>query len=289
MSFADQARGGRSKTEVGRNVAALNSLLKESERSIREIIQETANIKLIVDTKLGTKKDDTPLRAKLKGEVEHTNGLAKETGLKIRAINDIMTHKKDELEPEQLAACAKIRSDFQQALSQLQKVTKMSMEKQKQLVATAKSAKKKEPSQSSKLAYAESPKQDLSDDTASESDSLLHNQKKQAQMQANAMNHEIGYNEAVIAEREEGIHEVEASLIEINQIMLQMSGMVVAQGQDLDLIEDTLDATRDHTVAANKELKQATTYQKSSRKKMCILLFLVLIVIGGLVIYFMTK
>ena len=50
------------------------------------------------------------------------------------------------------------------------------------------------------------------------------------------------------------INEVEQSTLRINEIMNDMAGMVNEQGENLDIITDELEKTKDNVVQTNKNL-----------------------------------
>ena len=87
---------------------------------------------------------------------------------------------------------------------------------------------------------------------------LVEEQKRQ---QVHALESEIEFNEAMIAEREEGIKDIESSIAQVNEIFKDLSLMVKEQGQTLDTIEGNISSVVTHTDGANDELKGATKYQ----------------------------
>ena len=134
---------------------------------------------------------------------------------------------------------------------------------------------------------------------------MVEEQKRQ---QVHALESEIEFNEAMIAEREEGIKDIESSIAQVNEIFKDLSLMVKEQGQTLDTIEGNISSVVTHTDGANDELKGATkyqvredffsfflyfsffplrsllTFQKKSRNKMCCLLVIGVVVLTALVL-----
>lgn len=91
------------------------------------------------------------------------------------------------------------------------------------------------------------------------------------------------YNEQtslLFEEREQGIKEIEESIIEVNGIYKDLSALVNEQGETLDHIETNMTYAEDSVADAVVELGKANHYAKKSRCKMlCVLLFALVIVL----------
>nr|GLL44132.1 syntaxin-related protein KNOLLE [Ipomoea trifida] len=92
-----------------------------------------------------------------------------------------------------------------------------------------------------------------------------------------------------IQDRHEGAKEIERSLLELHQIFLDMAVMVETQGEQLDDIHHHVINASQYVNDGAKNLKTARTYQKSSRKWMCIGIILLLIIILVIVIPIATS
>lgn len=265
MSF-DEIAKGQAQRSVGSPPSGQDDpLVRMIEKQIREIQQSCVQIKQVVETKLGTEHDDHDLRDRLRQQTTGTQKIINQVHEKLKQLTA-------RPQPEFKASQDKLKKDFAAVLQQFKTVTKLSSEKQQALVAREKTVSRvqKDASQS--------------DSDATESDALLAEQaRRQKQMQ---LQNEISYNQAVIAEREEGIQEIESTLKEVNLIFRDLASMVNKQGEALDLMEDHVETTMMHTQAANTELKKAINYQASSRKKMCCLLFILVLIVGAIVVYF---
>lgn len=55
--------------------------------------------------------------------------------------------------------------------------------------------------------------------------------------------------------------------------------MVHEQGEQLDLISDNVETTRDATHGAHVQLTKASRYQKNARSKACILLLILAVIL----------
>lgn len=107
--------------------------------------------------------------------------------------------------------------------------------------------------------------------------------------QITALDNEVDFNESLIEDREKGIKEIENTVIEVNEIFKDLALILSDQGDMLNSIADNVMQTHDHVESGTNELKQASTYQKSARSKMCCLLVIVLIVAGVLAAVLATQ
>ncbi|CAL1356570.1 unnamed protein product [Linum trigynum] len=85
---------------------------------------------------------------------------------------------------------------------------------------------------------------------------------------------------AEIQERHDAVRELEKKLLELQQIFLDMAVLVDAQGDLLDNIESHVSTAVDHVQSGNTALQRAKSYQKSSRKWMCIAIIILLVIVA---------
>lgn len=84
-------------------------------------------------------------------------------------------------------------------------------------------------------------------------------------------------------EREQRVHQLESDIIDINEIMRDLSAMVHTQGEMVDSIEQNVETAHGHVEEGRQELVKAAAYQNKSRRRLCfciLLLVVVLIIIG---------
>ncbi|KAK9470356.1 t-SNARE [Dipodascopsis tothii] len=79
-------------------------------------------------------------------------------------------------------------------------------------------------------------------------------------------------NDSVIRQRESEINQIAQGIIELADIFRSLQIMVIDQGSMLDRIDYNIEEMRTHVKAAETELRQAASYQKSSQKKKLILI-----------------
>jgi len=96
-------------------------------------------------------------------------------------------------------------------------------------------------------------------------DTHLHQQAKNA----------LAYIEA----RHRDIVRLEASIMELHQLFVDMAVLVDSQGELLNQIEFNVSQSVAYTADGVKELKKAVEYQKKSRKKMLIIIVILIIII----------
>lgn len=89
---------------------------------------------------------------------------------------------------------------------------------------------------------------------------------------------------ADIQERHKDITRLETSIQELHQLFTDINLLVEQQGELLDQIEYTVAQSVNYTGKAVEELRTASKYQKSVRKKMCCVLIIVLCVILAIVL-----
>ncbi|KAK0534243.1 SNAP receptor [Tilletia horrida] len=84
---------------------------------------------------------------------------------------------------------------------------------------------------------------------------------------------DIEFQEALIAEREAEIREIEGGVHELNEIFRDLANIVQEQGGMIDNIEYNITSIATNTQAADRELVQAHEYQrKAGRRALCLLL-----------------
>lgn len=82
-----------------------------------------------------------------------------------------------------------------------------------------------------------------------------------------------------IQERHVAIRELERKLLELNQIFLDMSVLVEAQGEMINSIEQHVAKSVVFVQQGHVELKKAREYQKNTRKWACCVIIILLVVL----------
>lgn len=82
-----------------------------------------------------------------------------------------------------------------------------------------------------------------------------------------------------IQERHDTVKEIETKLLELQQIFLDLSVLVEAQGEILDNIEVQVTGAAEHVQTGTNLLQKARILQKNSRKWTCIAIIILLIIV----------
>ncbi|KAK0561594.1 SNAP receptor [Tilletia horrida] len=109
-------------------------------------------------------------------------------------------------------------------------------------------------------------------DGGSDEQQQLQQQQLQAQVEGPSQA-DIEFQEALIAEREAEIREIEGGVHELNEIFRDLANIVQEQGGMIDNIEYNITSIATNTQAADRELVTAHEYQKKAgRRALCLLL-----------------
>ncbi|OSX69419.1 hypothetical protein BU14_1531s0001 [Porphyra umbilicalis] len=87
-----------------------------------------------------------------------------------------------------------------------------------------------------------------------------------------------------LASRNADLQKVEASIVALHQMFVDMQLLVQTQGELLDNIEYNVAETVQQTEAAHVELVQAREHQKSAGKKKCCIILLVLAILAAILV-----
>ncbi|CAB3359264.1 Hypothetical predicted protein [Cloeon dipterum] len=110
---------------------------------------------------------------------------------------------------------------------------------------------------------------------------------KQKQMQR-----ELDYEKDMLQEREKRIKQIEEDVLDVNEIMRELSAMVHDQGEVVANIEDNIERVHTDVNMGRQQLEQASRYQNSRRRKLCwcasVAFVVALIIIGLIIVEFVT-
>jgi syntaxin 7 len=205
----------------------------------------------------GTPKDTREMRAKLEDLEQKTSELIRESTVLIKDLGMILqkpnTSLAEDVQRIRKLEHQKLTKDFQLILAKFQQVQRSSAEKSREFVIQAKA-------QHVQL-----------EEGYSDQDAPLLGGEGKRQLQIKKLDDEIEYNEAIIAEREQSIVDIEHKIHEVNEIFRDLSTLVVEQQGFVDNIEANIESAATRTGDAVGELQSASKYQQSSRTKMCCL------------------
>lgn len=90
---------------------------------------------------------------------------------------------------------------------------------------------------------------------------------------------DLEFETAMQLEREQRVHRLESDIIDINEIMRDLSAMVSSQGETIDSIEGNVETAHGHVEEGRKQLRQASEHQNKSRRRLCYCIALLIVVL----------
>ncbi|KAM6180403.1 LOW QUALITY PROTEIN: syntaxin-7-like [Erethizon dorsatum] len=235
--------------------------------NIQKITQCSAEIQRTL-YQLGTPPDSPELRQQLQQKQQYTNQLAKETDKYMKEFGTLPTtpseQRQRKIQKDRLVA------EFTTALTNFQKVQRQAAEREKGFVARVRA--------SSRVSGG------FPEDTSKERN--LVSWESQTQPQVQVQDDEITEDDLrLIHERESSIRQLEADIMDINEIFKHLGTMIHEQGGDS--IEANVESAEVHVQQANQQLSRVVNYQRKSRKTLCIIIFVLVIgaVIVGIIIW----
>ncbi|XP_048413860.1 syntaxin-12 [Stegostoma tigrinum] len=253
-----------------------NALIQTCSANIQKISQNTAQITTIVQ-QLGTQQDTSELQDRLQQLQHYTNQLAKETNKHLKELGSLPLAYSEQR--QQRIQKERLMNEFSVALNNFQAAQRKAAEKERESVARARAA--------SRLSSG------FSDDEVKE-EPLVSFESNEDWSQTQAQSQEVAITEEdleLIKERETAIRQLEANILDVNQIFKDLAMMIHDQGDMIDSIEANVESAEVHVEQGTHQLQRAAYYQKKSRKKLCILI-MVLAVVGvvlGLIIWLSSK
>ncbi|EJU03046.1 t-SNARE [Dacryopinax primogenitus] len=217
---------------------------------------------------LGTNKDGNVVRKGLHELTEATRELVKRSTADLKTLTELQHSL-----PDKKLALSKTSADLQSALVAYQHAQKLSAEKQRTVVDSAKRT-------VSAAGIVLGEEGSGPDDGAGETGRLLAETQEQIQAHAPQISmQELQFQESLIAEREADIQEIETGIHELNEIFRDLGTLVVEQGGMLDNIERNITAVARDTAGADEELRTASEYQRKAGRRACWLLIIISVVI----------
>ncbi|KAG8011201.1 Syntaxin-7 [Nibea albiflora] len=218
---------------------------------------------------LGTEQDSSQLRHTLQQKQQQGNQLAKDTDRLMKAFSALPVgpdQRQRKIQRERLV------NDFSAALNSFQKTQRKAADNEREFVARVRA--------SSRVSGGQ-PDDGFGNVSPFPSDS-------QVQAQTEAITED---DLRLIQERESSIRQLESDIIDINDIFKDLGMMVHEQGDMIDSIEANVENADVHVQNATQQLARAADYQRSSRKKICILVIVLAVaaVIIGLIIWGSVK
>ncbi|XP_068199249.1 syntaxin-7 [Antennarius striatus] len=245
-----------------------SALVDSISSNIQKLTLLTSELQRAVDL-VGTEQDTSHHLQTLQQNQKQGNQLAKETDRLMKLFTALPVgpdQRQRKIQKERLL------NDFSTALNSFQKIQRQAARKEKDFVARVRASSRVSGGQSEDSFGNVSP-------FASDS---------QMQAQAEAITED---DLRLILERESAIKQLEADIVDINDIFKDLGMMVHEQGDMIDSIEAHVENADVKVQRGTQQLSRAAEHQRSSRKKICILVIVVVIigVVVGLIIWASLK
>lgn len=245
--------GGFSPTEfisLSESIAANTIFVKQSWQFL-----EKAN------RTIGTAKDNQTLRDKVHDMQAGTNQRIATTSKDLQRLTVVVRRgdKQQKLQVE------KLTSDFTHVVQMYSKSQQVIAAKMKQVF----------------LVNA-SQQDDLNRDSFSGDGGTGNQQDQLLARQQQAVAQSLQFEQDMLLEREQRFRQIEADVLDVNQIMKELSSITNQQAEVIDTIENTIEHTVSNVESGATELAKAAEYQNRYRRKVLILL-IIAIVLGVIV------
>ncbi|KAM4771760.1 syntaxin-7 [Rhinophrynus dorsalis] len=239
--------------------------------NIQKITQSSSEIQRIVNL-LGTVHDTAELRHQLQQKIQFVNKVAKDTD---KCLKDFASLPLESDQRQRKLQKDRLVNEFTSALTNFQKIQRQAAEKEKDFVARVRAG--------SRVSGG------LPDDSNKEGTLVTWDNESQSQV---LQEEEITEDDLrLIEERETAIQQLEEDIRGINEIFKDLGMMVHEQGEMIDSIEANVESADVHVQQANQQLARAAEYQRKSRRKICIIISVLVILVGllALIIWISVK
>uniref|UniRef100_F6V089 Syntaxin-12 n=1 Tax=Macaca mulatta TaxID=9544 RepID=F6V089_MACMU len=226
----------------GPQLRDFSSIIQTCSGNIQRISQATAQIKNLM-SQLGTKQDSSKLQENLQQLQHSTNQLAKETNELLKELGSLPLPLSTSEQRQQRLQKERLMNDFSAALNNFQAVQRRVSEKEKESIARARAGSRL--SRRNHLVCLSA---------------CSHEEWNQMQSQED----EVAITEQdleLIKERETAIRQLEADILDVNQIFKDLAMMIHDQGDLIDSIEANVESSEVHVERATEQLQRAAYYQ----------------------------
>ncbi|EAL63513.1 syntaxin 7 [Dictyostelium discoideum AX4] len=271
-----------------------NSDYQSTTRNIQQI-QNAVQILTKLVQLLGTPKDSMDTREKIRNCVDSTTHLISSESGKVKNLTSLASRSRDS---KNKLLYQKLVKEFNNCLQQFKDIAQVATKKEKttplpvapdhqQPTTFGRNNNSNNNNQNNHFLNNQQPYYD-DDNREDEHQSLMESSRRQQLAQIEA---EREYQNSIIQERDEGIRKIEQSIVEINEIFVDLSGLVAEQGVMINTIEASLESTTINTKEGVNHLREASKNQKSSRNKMCwiVLILLIVCAVLGVILFFTLR
>eukprot|EP01110_Echinostelium_bisporum_P011196 TRINITY_DN4920_c0_g1_i1.p1 TRINITY_DN4920_c0_g1~~TRINITY_DN4920_c0_g1_i1.p1 ORF type:complete len:265 (+),score=48.28 TRINITY_DN4920_c0_g1_i1:65-859(+) len=181
---------------------------------------------------LGTNKDTVDIRERLASSIENTKAIVKNAHSQLEELGS----KARSSEQTKLVH-QKLQRDYATGVESYRDLVKTVAQKEKMLPPP-----KKQQQQQDSYSRGGYDEEEPFDEKAS----LLAAEESRRQQQFYQVDNEREHNEQLINDRDEGIRQIEATVVEVNSLFMDLSNIVQQQGVMIDNIESNIEETSHH-------------------------------------------
>ncbi|XP_018319825.1 syntaxin-12 [Agrilus planipennis] len=238
-------------TEVGFEGTENEELNRLSDEVVTNIYTINSSWKTLDNAlkSLGTHKDSHSHRERIHTTQLSTNKTISETS---KHLQKLMAKVKNS-EKQKKLQFEKLMENFKEAVAKYSSIQKHVADKMKANLLV--------------VASIESPPADA-----------MGQQQKQLQL-----SRELAFEQDMYIEREARIRQIEEDVLDVNQVMKDLSVLVHQQGETIDTIENCIDHTVGNVEEGREELIKASRYQRKFHKKLCILVIIAVVIVSVLI------
>lgn len=211
---------------------------------------------------IGTNKDTSQMRSRLHDIETSTNAIVNHTTNDLRQLSTLTTQMPDN---------RAYKLQWQRLTGEFKEVTQRYSTVQKQVAEKV------------KLFTPASSTVPTGDLLGWNEDNDSHEQREERQRQLMMQDETIDIEVALLQEREAQIRQLEADILDVNQIFRDLGMLIHEQGEVVDTIEAHVTVAHDHVEEGREQLLKAAAYQVRARKKKCCL-FVILFVVVAVII-----
>lgn len=224
------------------NIYTINTSRKNLERALKNI---------------GTERDNQGLRDGIHVNQMSTNQIITQTQRDVQRLNEIIRSAT----LQQKLHVEKLIHDYMEAVQLYSSLQQQVAHKMKMQIPEVPSMKKS------------------FQNGSFDSDEIEQDKTFQAQAQAERLHREVEFETGMLIEREQRMRQIEADVLDVNEIMRELSAMVHDQGESINSIENNTETVHTRIEEGRQELLKASEYQAGYRRKTCILVGIAVVVV----------
>jgi len=216
--------------------------------NIQKIQQNVASMQRMI-TQIGTPQDNNQLQQQLHQIQHYTQQLAKDSSKQLRDLNNYSPE--DAMDPRQWKLQReRLQEQFTKALDNFQRAQRSAAQKEKDAIKKYKNQGLSAPGESNLI--------DIEGGGGATRTQMLLMQEEEQNLEQ-------------LVERERAVKQIEADIMDVNQIFKDLAAMVHDQGDMVESIEANVEESSTRITEGTQQLLEAERWQRKARKKKFIL------------------